>query len=81
VADIIITGVDTGVGVIERLSHNISSNLGLNIRRFSIDAQEGYFECRLGLVVNNADQLHLAIAALKSLDGVNNAMRMEQKEE
>jgi hypothetical protein len=53
----------------------------LNIRRFSIEALEGYFECHIGLVVANADQLHIAIDALKSLESVNNVMRVEQAHE
>jgi GTP pyrophosphokinase len=81
VADLIITGVDTGVGVIESLSHNIATKLGLNIRRFNIEALEGYFECHIGLVVSNSDQLHLAIEALKSLESVNNVMRVEKTQD
>ncbi|MEL6926909.1 MAG: RelA/SpoT AH/RIS domain-containing protein, partial [Bacteroidota bacterium] len=36
VADLVITGVDSGVGVIEKLSNTVSSDLGINIRSFSI---------------------------------------------
>ena len=78
VAMILITGIDTGVGVIERLSHNISTKLGLNIRSFNIEGNGGYFECRLGLVVTNTDQLHLATAGLKLLEGVNSVTRLDQ---
>ena len=77
VAMILITGIDTGVGVIERLSHNISTKLGLNIRSFNIEGNGGYFECRLGLVVTNTDQLHLATAGLKLLEGVNSVTRLD----
>ncbi|MEY4903434.1 MAG: (p)ppGpp synthetase SpoT/RelA [Bacteroidota bacterium] len=69
-----IKGVDVGVGVIERLSHNIS-NLGLNIRSFYIDGKDGYFEGRIRIVVTNTDQLELAIRSLKKQEGVTMVLR------
>ncbi len=77
VAELLITGIDNGPGVIERLSNKISSQIGLNIRSFSIEGNEGYFEGRVKVVVSNKDQLALAIKALKGLDGVSNVIRVE----
>lgn len=77
VAELNIIGIDSGIGVIERLSHNIS-NLGLNMRSFHIDGKEGYFEARISLVVINTDQLNMAIKALKTLEGVQNVFRFEK---
>jgi GTP diphosphokinase / guanosine-3',5'-bis(diphosphate) 3'-diphosphatase len=76
VAELVITGVDTGVGVIERLSTRLSE-MGLNIRAFSIEGNEGYFEGHVKLMVSNKDQLTLAMRALKTLDGVANVVRVE----
>ena len=76
VADMIITGIDTGVGVIQRLSQNISS-LGLNIRSFNISGDEGYFEAKVSIIVNNLSQLTLAIRALKKIEGVQTVYRKE----
>lgn len=76
VTELKIIGIDTGVGVIERLSHNIS-NLNLNMRSFHIDGKEGYFEAKIALVVVNTDQLSMAIRALKTLEGVQNVYRIE----
>jgi GTP pyrophosphokinase len=76
IADMVITGVDTGVGVIEQLSHNISS-LGLNMRSFKIEGTDGFFEANVSLMINNLDQLTLAIRALKKLNGVQNVFRKE----
>ncbi len=73
--DLIITGVDKGVGVIQAISSTISSTLGLNIRSFSIDGHDGFFEGKLRLVVNNNNQLHKAIIELKKIDGVRNVVR------
>ena len=75
--ELLIIGVDTGPGVIERLSNHISSKLGLNIRSFSIEGNEGFFEGRVKLIVSHTDQLVLAIRALKTLEGVNNVVRVD----
>ena len=77
VAELLIIGVDSGPGVIERLSNRISSDLGLNIRSFSIEGNEGFFEGRVKVIVTHRDQLVLAIKALKGLDGINNVVRVE----
>ncbi|NNE30722.1 MAG: bifunctional (p)ppGpp synthetase/guanosine-3',5'-bis(diphosphate) 3'-pyrophosphohydrolase [Saprospiraceae bacterium] len=77
VADLLITGVDSGPGVIQTLSNQISSTLGLNIRSFYIDGHEGFFEGRVSLLVTNKDQLNIVIRVLKNLEGVSNVTRIE----
>lgn len=76
--DLQITGIDSGPGVIERLTQKISSNLGLNIRSFSIEGHQGYFEGKVSLIVKNTDQVTLAIRALKSLEGVSSVVRLDK---
>ena len=77
VADLIITGIDSGPGVIEKMSHTISSRMGLNIRSFHIDGNEGYYEAQVGLLVQNKDQLILAIRDLQNLEGISSVKRVE----
>ncbi len=77
VAELLITGIDNGPGMIEKLSNKISSQIGLNIRSFSIEGNEGYFEGRVKIVVINKDQMVMAIKALKSLEGVSNVTRID----
>ncbi len=76
VAELLIIGVDSGPGVIERLS-NIISGLGLNIRSFSIEGNEGFFEGRVKVMVGHRDQLVKAIQSLKGIEGVNNVVRVD----
>jgi GTP diphosphokinase / guanosine-3',5'-bis(diphosphate) 3'-diphosphatase len=76
-ANILITGVDEGPGVIERLTNKISKDLGLNIRSLFIAADEGYFEGKLSIYVQNKSQLDLTVRTLKSLKGVMNVLRVE----
>ena len=72
-----IKGIDDGPGVIERLTHQISSQIGLNIRSMNIAGREGFFEAELSLIVANTDQLNLAIRSLKNLDNVSTVIRID----
>ena len=71
-----ITGIDDGVGVIERLSHQLTA-LGLNIRSFQIEGKEGFFEATLSLVVGNVNQLNQAMRALKNVSNISTVSRIE----
>ena len=77
VADISITGVDDGVGVIERLTNKISSAMGINIRSFSIEGHEGYFEGKIKIVVSSTNQINQAIESLKSLNNISSVKRID----
>jgi GTP diphosphokinase / guanosine-3',5'-bis(diphosphate) 3'-diphosphatase len=77
VGEIIITGIDSGPGVIQRLTEKISNKMGLNIRSFSIEGKEGYFEGRVRIVVQNKDQLYHAINTISQLEGISNVSRVE----
>lgn len=74
VANIKIIGIDTGVGVIEKISSSIA-NLGISMRSFHIDGTEGYFEADIAIVVMNTDQLNMVIRKLKEINGVQNVTR------
>jgi guanosine-3',5'-bis(diphosphate) 3'-pyrophosphohydrolase len=77
VADLKITGIDDGPGIIEQLTHEISSTLGVNIRSFSIHGDEGVFEGSISLLVANTDQLNVAIRTLQNLRNVSTVSRIE----
>lgn len=77
VATLLLTGVDTGVGVIEKITNKISSMLGLNIRSFSIEGNEGYFEGKLSILVMNVNQLNHSIQEIKNLEGISSVTRLD----
>ncbi len=77
VVDLEITGIDDGPGVIQRVTNTISTGMGVDIRSFSIQGNEGYFEGKVSLVVLNKDHLNLIIRSLKSVAGISNVVRME----
>jgi guanosine-3',5'-bis(diphosphate) 3'-pyrophosphohydrolase len=80
VVDLLITGVDSGIGVIQSLTNEISNKLGVNIRSFSIDGVEGYFEGRISVVVINKNQLNLVMRSVEKLEGVSTVSRIDKSE-
>ena len=78
IVDLLIDGVDSGVGVIQQITNEISSKLGINIRSFSIQGTEGVFEGRISLFVLNKDQLNQVVKAIKKLDGITDVQRIEK---
>lgn len=76
-AELLIIGIDDGPGVIERLSHHISTKLGVNITSFSIKGHQGTFEGKIGLTVNNRSHLNYIITALSQLDGISSVYRLD----
>ncbi|MFM2394631.1 MAG: (p)ppGpp synthetase SpoT/RelA, partial [Bacteroidota bacterium] len=77
VADLKVTGVDSGVGVIQKLTNLISNELSLNMRAFNIQGNEGYFEGKITIFVANKDQLNIAMRAIKNLEGISTVERVE----
>lgn len=77
VVNMLITGVDDGPGVIERISKVISNDLNLNIRSFSIEGKEGYFEGKMSLLVKNKAQIDKAIYTLSKLNTIATVERIE----
>ncbi len=70
-------GVDSGVGVISIISDTISAKMGLNIRNFNINSNEGVFSSTIMLVVKNKDQLKELIKNLKEIEGISTVERVD----
>jgi len=81
VVDLTITGVDSGIGVIQSLTNEISNRLGVNIRSFSIDGHEGFFQGKISIVVINKDQLNLVIKSIERLEGISTVIRNDKSNE
>jgi GTP diphosphokinase / guanosine-3',5'-bis(diphosphate) 3'-diphosphatase len=76
VTHIEIVGKDGGVGVISNITNTISNILNINMRSFSIESDDGYFKCRVQLVVSNNVQLNRAIIQLRGLPDVTAVHRV-----
>ena len=75
--ELLIKGVDSGIGVIQMLTNEISTKLGINIRSFSIEGTEGYFEGKVGIFVKNIDQLNMILNSIRKLEDVHSVERMD----
>lgn len=80
VVDLKVTGVDSGVGVIQSLTQELSINMGINIRSFSINGNEGYFEGMISIVVINKDQLKRVLMNIEKLPGISSVVRLNKTE-
>jgi len=78
VVELVVTGVDSGPGVIQALANEISIRLGINIKTFSIEGREGFFEGKIGVVVANKDQLNFVVNALEKLPGISSVVRSDK---
>ncbi|MBT8233591.1 MAG: bifunctional (p)ppGpp synthetase/guanosine-3',5'-bis(diphosphate) 3'-pyrophosphohydrolase [Saprospiraceae bacterium] len=76
ITEISIIGVDSGPGVIQSITNELSNNLSINIRSFSIEGKEGYFEGKISVFVKNKDQLNLVLSSIGKLDGVESVTRI-----
>lgn len=76
VVDLKVRGVDSGVGVIQKLTQEISVKLGVNIRSFTMSGEEGIFEGTIGVVVANKDQLKLVVKSIEKLDSISSVTRI-----
>ena len=76
--DLLIIGVDSGIGVIQNLASTISDKLGINIRSFNIEGREGYFEAKISVMVLNKDQLAVALKTIKGLENVTSVTRLDK---
>ena len=77
-AVLMVHGIDDGPGVIERLTHTISSGMGVNIKSFSIEGNQGTFDGKISLLVNHKDQLNKIIQSLAKLQGVTSVSRLDE---
>ncbi len=78
VVELLIKGVDSGPGVIQSLTNELSNKLGINIKSLSIEGREGYFEGKFSIVVLNKDQLNLVIQSLERLPGISSVARTDR---
>ncbi|MEZ4909965.1 MAG: RelA/SpoT family protein [Saprospiraceae bacterium] len=78
IVELIVRGIDSGPGVIQTLTNELSNRLGVNIRSFSIEGREGLFEGKISIHVLNRDHLNLVMNALENLDGISSVTRSDK---
>ncbi len=78
VVDLMIIGTDSGPGVIKNIVNKLSDEIGVNIRKFSISGDEGYYEGRVSLYVKDNNQANFIIRKLKEIEDINSVERIEK---
>lgn len=76
VADLVINGVDD-IGVVQRITNILTNRLRVNMRSISMDGNDGYYEGKISVVVNNTDQLNFIIKTLMEDDSVSSVTRVD----
>ncbi len=70
-----INGIDD-VGLVNKLTSIISSDLKLNMRSISLDAKDGIFEGRIIIFVKDKSELNVLIKKLKNVEGIFSVDRL-----
>ena len=72
-----ISGVDNA-GIVNSVTHIISSNVGVAINSINIAANEGVFDGKISISVKNSSQLNRLIKSIKRVDGVKKVERVNR---
>jgi guanosine-3',5'-bis(diphosphate) 3'-pyrophosphohydrolase len=78
-AGISITGLDD-VGVVNKISKVISSELKVNMRSISIESRDGIFEGNIMLFVHDTDHLTKLMRKLKEIHGILTVSRVDSNQ-
>lgn len=74
-AELLIRGIDRH-GILSELTAMISTQLGIDIRSLNIAADKEVFECRLGVMVEDASAVDELRSNVKKIKGVRSAVRV-----
>jgi GTP pyrophosphokinase len=73
-----ITGIDSGVGVIQAITDKLSNDLHIDIRSLNISGDQGTFTADLQIIVINKDHLNQVKKALLAMPQVGHVSRLEK---
>ena len=73
-----ITGIDSGVGVIQAITDKLARELKIDIRSLNISGDQGTFSADLQIVVINKDHLNQVKKALLGMTQVSHVERVNQ---
>lgn len=74
-AKVHIEGIDRQ-GILQELTHMISTHLNINIRRLDIEARDEVFNCELSVLVSDAKIVNSLCDNVRRIDGVTKASRI-----
>jgi len=65
------------VGLVNEITQIISNELKVNIRKLSFDTEDGIFEGRITLFVNDTEHLEGLLIKLRNIQGLVNVTRFD----
>ncbi len=74
-ASIQVEGIDR-MGILQEIIYIISTNMSINMRSLNIQANNGLFNCRLDVFIEDATVVTNLCKRLKNVKGVNTAVRI-----
>lgn len=72
------TGIDD-VGLVQKITNIISTDMNVNMRAISFEARDGIFEGKVVVLVHDTDHLSTLMQNLKEIDGVLTVDRIESE--
>ncbi len=72
------TGIDD-VGLVQKITNIISTDMNVNMRAISFEARDGIFEGKVVVLVHDTDHLSTLMQNLKEVDGVLTVDRIESE--
>jgi GTP pyrophosphokinase len=75
-----ILGLDE-VGMIQKITNVISSDMNMNMRSISIETKDGVFDGTIMVYVHDREELDELCQKLSTVDGINKIERLEAQEE
>lgn len=76
-AKLYITGMDTK-GLTNEITRVISNVMNINIQSISLNSEAGIFKGEIGVIVSNNSLLKEIIKKIKSIDGIDKVVRIDQ---
>ncbi|MCL4152732.1 UNVERIFIED_CONTAM: hypothetical protein GTU68_020335 [Idotea baltica] len=76
IVELRITGIDSGPGVIQTLTNELSNNHNINIRAFNIEGEEGVYHGSVKISIKDKHQLNVIMKSLKKLENISTVERI-----
>ena len=77
--NIYLRGIDS-VGLLNEVTRVISHQMEVNIRKLSIESNDGIFEGKVSLYVQDADSLYALMDKFRQIKGMESVRRIENRE-
>ena len=78
--NVYLKGIDS-IGILNQVTQIISQQLNVNIHKLNIESNDGIFEGRIQLYVNDVDDVNTICSNLKKIENIKKVTRIENFED